>query len=61
MTYILRETQRADIPSLLDVERSASQLFKSVPQYEWIADTPVITSSETRDRVCFTSGDFYRG
>jgi len=38
VTYIIRKTQRADILSLLDVERSASQLFKSVPQYAWIAD-----------------------
>ena len=43
MTYIIRKTQRADILSLLDVERSASQLFKSVPQYAWIADMPVMT------------------
>jgi len=43
MTYIIRKTQRADIPSLLDVERSASQLFKSVPEYAWIADMPVMT------------------
>ena len=42
MTHIIRKTQRADISALQDVERSASQLFKSVPKYEWIAEAEVM-------------------
>lgn len=46
MHYPIRLARSSDIPQLIDIERSAAQLFGEIPQYAWLA-TAEVQSAET--------------
>ena len=48
MTYTIRKTIFSDIGHLGEIERSASVIFKSISDLEWIADADVISEQEHR-------------
>ncbi|AXQ23374.1 GNAT family N-acetyltransferase [Acinetobacter wuhouensis] len=46
MLYRIRRTESSDIEQLIDVEKSATQAFSSIPDLKWLIDAPVL-SAET--------------